>query len=68
LADADARMRARLGEGVDLGEGVIQAAVALVPAEWFAGGDPPEAYVEYLTRRLASDGFVEEAERARVGG
>ena len=34
IAEADERMRARLGEGA------VQAAVDLVPAEWFAHADP----------------------------
>ena len=58
IVEADARMRARLGEGA------IAAAVALVPDEWFADTDPAEVYVDYLERRLAGSGFVEEAERA----
>jgi len=62
IVDADERMRARLGEGA-----FVQAAVDLVPSEWFDGADPAEVYVEYLTRRLADGGFVEEAERARAG-
>jgi hypothetical protein len=41
--------------------------VGLVPPEWFAGIDPPAAYAEYLTRRLAWGGFAEEADRARDG-
>jgi hypothetical protein len=61
IAEADERMRARLGEGA------VQAAVKLVPAGWFAAADPPEVYAEYLTRRLARGGFVEEAEHARAG-
>jgi hypothetical protein len=61
VTDADARMRARLQDGA------VDAAVALVPAEWFAGADPPEVYAEYLGRRLADGGFAEEAERARAG-
>jgi hypothetical protein len=60
VVHADARMRDRLGAGA------IAAAVALVPDEWFAGADPAEVYVEYLDRRLAAGGFVEEAERART--
>jgi hypothetical protein len=44
----------------------VADAVALVPAEWFTGADPPEVYVEYLNKRLAAGGFAEEAERARV--
>jgi hypothetical protein len=61
IADADTRMRLRLGDGM------VQTAVGLVPVEWFAGADPPEVYVDYLSRRLADGGFVEEAERARTG-
>jgi hypothetical protein len=60
VVEADARIRERLGEGA------IAAATALVPDEWFAGGDPAEVYVDYLKRRLAWAGFVEEAERART--
>ena len=61
IPEAGERLRARLADG----DGV-SAAVALVPAEWFDGGDPPQAYAEYLTRRLEWGGFSEEAERARV--
>lgn len=61
IPEADERMRARLGEGA------VQAAVDLVPAEWFAHADSAEVYAAYLTRRLDDGGFVEEAERARAG-
>ncbi len=61
IEEADERMRTRLGEGA------VAGAVALVPDEWFSGADAPEAYAEYLARRLAGRGFVEEAERARAG-
>jgi HipA-like kinase len=61
ITEADVRMRARLGEGA------VAAAVDLVPAEWLAEADAAEVYVEYLSRRLAAGGFVEEAERARAG-
>lgn len=61
---ADERMRARLGDP----GGAVEAAVALVPGEWFDGADPPAVYTEYLTRRLTDGGFAQEAERARVGG
>ncbi|MGA9857261.1 MAG: HipA family kinase [Solirubrobacteraceae bacterium] len=61
IIDADRRMRERLA-----GE-TVQAAVGLVPKEWFAGADPPDIYVEYLHRRLADGGFAREAERARAG-
>jgi hypothetical protein len=63
VVDADARMRARLGDGA----AAVREAAALVPADWFAGADPPEVYVDYLSRRLAAGDFVEEAERARTG-
>jgi hypothetical protein len=59
ILEADERLRARLGQAP------IEAAVALVPAEWFAGADDPGSYIEYLTRRLAGGAFVAEAERAR---
>lgn len=62
IAAADTRMRARLGDDA------VEEVVGLVPDDWLAGADPPEAYVEYLTRRLADGGFVEEAERARTRG
>jgi hypothetical protein len=61
IPEADERMRARLGEGA------VQAAVDLVPAEWFAHANSAEVYATYLTRRLDDGGFVEEAERARAG-
>jgi hypothetical protein len=62
VAEADERMRGRLdGDSVE-------AAVRRVPAEWFAGADRADLYVEYLTRRLSGGRFVEEAERARVKG
>jgi hypothetical protein len=40
--------------------------VSLLPDGWLVN-DPPEAYVDYLSRRLAGGGFAEEAERARTG-
>jgi hypothetical protein len=61
ILEADQRLRTRLPTTA------IADAVALVPRGWFAGADPPEVYVEYLTRRLAAGGFAEEAERARTG-
>jgi HipA-like protein len=61
VVEADARMRARLGEGA------IRAAVDLVPPQWRGQAEAAEVYVEYLERRLAGRGFVEEAERARAG-
>ena len=62
IVEADERMRARLGEARGPG-----ARSAWCPADWFDGADPPQVYVEYLRRRLADGGFVEEAERARTG-
>jgi hypothetical protein len=59
VLEAGQRLRARLGRSA------LDDAVALVPGSWFAGGDPPEVYVEYLTRRLAGGSFAEEAEHAR---
>ncbi len=61
LLGADGRLRARLPEDV------VAEVVGRVPSEWFDGADRPEVYIEYLSRRLADGGFVEEAERARVG-
>ncbi len=57
---AGERLRARVD-----GDAIADA-VALVPGEWFDGGDPPAAYVVYLTERLSWGGFAEEAERARL--
>ena len=45
----------------------MRRAVSLVPSDWFDGADPPDAYAEYLTRRLAWGGLSEEADRARAG-
>jgi hypothetical protein len=47
-------------------DATITRILDLVPEEWFAG-DRPEAYAEYLTRRVGSGVFAEEAERARRG-
>ena len=60
LLEADRRMRERLNEGL------LDAVVALVPAQWLAGGDDRATYVEYLRRRLQDGGFASEAERART--
>ena len=64
ITAAGERLRARLGG--EHAATAIAAAVAQVPPDWFASIDPPEAYVDYLTARLAWDGFTEEAERARI--
>jgi hypothetical protein len=61
ILEADERLAPRIDRPL------LEAIVALVPADWFAG-ERPETYVEYLARRLESPrGFVEEAERARAG-
>jgi hypothetical protein len=60
IVDADRRLRTRLVDGA------IEAAVALVPSDWYTGAGP-DVYAEYLRRRLAAGGFVTEAEQARVG-
>jgi hypothetical protein len=59
IPEADERLRPRVGDDL------IAAAVDLVPNDWFEGGDPPAQYIDYLTRRLATAAFTEEAERAR---
>lgn len=46
--------------------GLLEDIVGMVPEEWFVG-DGPAAYVEYLSRRLQSARFAQEAERARAG-
>lgn len=61
ILDAGERLRSRLRQDP------IEAAVELVPADWWRGGDRAEAYSEYLSRRLAGGAFAEEAERARTG-
>ncbi len=58
----------RLAPAVD--PGTLEHVVALVPSEWLASGasgDTAETYVDYLSRRLRSGSFAEEAERARAG-
>jgi hypothetical protein len=60
ILEADRRLRTRLGDAT------IEHVVGLVPAAWLEGGDGPDVYIEYLTRRLAAGGFAEEAERART--
>ncbi|MGA2012413.1 MAG: HipA family kinase [Solirubrobacteraceae bacterium] len=61
IIEAGHRLRARLSPDA------VAAVVGLVPGEWLAGGDPAAVYVDYLSRRLAGDGFAQEAERARRG-
>lgn len=60
IIEAGNRLRARLA----LPEAIAES-LALVPGEWFEGGDPPAAYAEYLTARCEWGGFAEEGERAR---
>jgi hypothetical protein len=60
IPDAGERLRARVGLAR-----AIEEATLLVPDEWFKGGDPPAAYVEYLVARCAWGGFEQEAEHAR---
>lgn len=60
VLEADQRLRARLPATA------VADAVSRVPAEWFAGADAPEVYVEYVNRRLAAGDFAQEAERARL--
>jgi hypothetical protein len=67
LPEAEARLAGRLDPAT------LRAIVGAVPDVWLAGQPPfatpaahREAYVAYLTRRLAEPrGFVEEAEDAR---
>jgi hypothetical protein len=61
IVDAQERLAATVDRTL-LGE-----AVGLVPPEWFAGGDDPGTYVDYLCRRGQGGSFAAEAERARVG-
>jgi hypothetical protein len=60
ILDAHRRLSPRLDGDV------LNRIVALVPPEWFVG-DGPETYSDYLTRRVHSGVFAEEAERARGG-
>jgi hypothetical protein len=60
IAEAGERLRARL----DL-PGAIAESLALVPEDWFTGGDTPAVYAEYLIARCEWGGFAEEAERVR---
>jgi hypothetical protein len=60
IAEAHARLRPRVDRPL------LERVAGLVPDTWLAGGDPREAYVEYLERRLDAGAFAEEAERARV--
>jgi len=53
----------RLASTVD--RALLEEVVGLVPGDWFAGADPPETYVDYLSRRVHSAAFAAEAERAR---
>jgi NAD(P)-dependent dehydrogenase (short-subunit alcohol dehydrogenase family) len=58
IAAADVRLAARATDGV------LEAVVDVVPAEWV---DDRETYAQYLRARLAAPReFAEEAERARA--
>jgi hypothetical protein len=46
---------------------VLEDIVGFVPDAWLGPGEPREAYVDYLERRLVEPrAFAEEAERVRV--
>jgi hypothetical protein len=60
IVEAGERLRARLA----LPEAIADS-VALVPEDWFEGGDPPPLYAEYLSARSDWAGFEQEGERAR---
>jgi HipA-like kinase len=60
IVDAGARLRGRF----DLTEAIAES-LALVPGDWFEGGDPSPLYAEYLSTRSDWAGFEEEGERAR---
>jgi hypothetical protein len=62
VVEADRRLRPRLAGDV------LEEVVGLVPPQWFVGGDRPQAYVEYLRRRLSWGGFAAEAEELRGAG
>jgi hypothetical protein len=50
-----------------VGRGLLDEVVGLVPAGWLGDVNGREVYVEYLSRRLRSGEFANEAERARAG-
>ena len=59
IIEADERLAHRVERGL------LERVVALVPGDWLVG-DPAEAYVEYLERRLRPPrAFAQEAERVR---
>jgi hypothetical protein len=67
LPSADSIVAAdeRLAAVVD--RAALEELVALVPDGWLAG-EPPESYVDYFSQRMEPPrGFVQEAERARLG-
>jgi hypothetical protein len=65
IADSIVEADERLAPKID--RALLEAVVALVPEDWFAGAHA-EIYVEYLSRRLEEPrDFVQEAERARAG-
>jgi hypothetical protein len=59
ILEADERLSPRIERSL------LDHVVGLVPGDWFVG-DRPEAYIEYLERRLqAPRTFAQEAERVR---
>ena len=59
ILEADERLSPRVDRAL------LEHVVGLVPGDWFVG-DPAEAYVEYLDRRLQPPrAFAQEADRAR---
>ena len=58
IAEADERLRPRVTRDL------LDDVAAAVPADWLDGVDG-QVYADYLSTRLESRGFVEEAERAR---
>jgi HipA-like protein len=60
IADADARLAPKIGEGL------LRDLVGAVPADWLGGDERRGDYVAYLHDRLAEPrGFAAEAEEAR---
>jgi hypothetical protein len=61
ILDADARLAPLIDRAL------LEEVVGLVPDAWLGPGESREAYVDYLSQRLAGPrAFAEEAERVRV--
>jgi hypothetical protein len=61
ILEADARLTPLVDRAL------LEAVVGLVPDAWLEGGSSREAYLEYLSQRLAGPrAFAEEAERVRA--